>query len=128
MTGISLLYVEDDAVVRDILCTFINARYSSLPVYSAGTAREGFDLFNVHRQAIVLTDINLLDSDGVSMARSIRSIAPDTVIVFISGSADVERLVEFEKSGSCHVICKPVDCQKLFGVLDSYINVAGDGR
>jgi len=118
---ISLLYIEDDDVARDILCSLINARYSSLPIHSAGTTEEGLELFRKHRQSIVLTDINLSGSDGVSMARSIKTMAPDTVIVFISGSSDVERLAEFEESGYGHFICKPVDFGKLFGVLDRYI-------
>jgi YesN/AraC family two-component response regulator len=125
---ISLLYIEDDAIVRDILCSFINARYTALPIYSAGTAEEGLELFSKHRQSIVLTDINLPDSDGVSMARSIRTIATDTVIVFISGSSDVERLAEFDESGYCHFICKPVDCHKLFRLLDRYINMTEDSH
>jgi YesN/AraC family two-component response regulator len=122
----SLLYIEDDAIVRGILCSFINARYAAMPIYSAGTAEEGLELFRKHRQSIVLTDINLPHSDGVSMARSIRTIAMDTVVVFISGSSDVERLAEFDESGYCHLISKPVDCHKLFKLLDGYINVIDD--
>jgi len=118
---ISLLYIEDDAVARDILCSFITARYAALSVYTAGTAREGLELFSKHRQSIVLTDINLPDSNGVSMVRSIRTIAPDTVVVFISGNSDVERLAESDESGCCHFICKPVNCLKLFRLLDGYI-------
>ena len=117
---ISLLYIEDDTIARDIVCSLINARYAAMSIHSAGTAEEGLELFRKHRQSIVLTDINLSDSDGISMARSIRTIATDTVIIFISGSPDVERLAEFNESGYGHFICKPVDCQKLFRLLDRY--------
>jgi len=125
---ISLLYIEDDAIARDILCSLINARYSTLPIFSAGTAEEGLELFKKHRQSIVLTDINLSGSDGVSMARSIRTIATDTAIVFISGNSDFERLTEFDESGYGHFICKPVDCHKLFRLLDRYINMIDDSH
>ena len=124
----SLLYIEDDAAARDALCSLINVRYTALPIYSAGTAEEGLELFRKHRQSIVLTDINLSASDGVSMARSIRTIATDTVIVFISGSSDVERLVEFDESGRSHFICKPLDCNNLFRLLDRYINMDDGGH
>ena len=126
--NISLLYIEDDATARDILCSLINIRYAAMPIHSAGTAEEGLELFRKHRQSIVLTDINLSDSDGISMARSIRTIATDTVIVFISGSPDVERLAEFDESGNGHFICKPVDCQKLFRLLDRCINMINDSH
>jgi response regulator of citrate/malate metabolism len=124
--GISLLFVEDDTIVRDILCSFINAHYTSVPVYAAGTAEEGLKLFKKSRQSIVMTDINLTGSDGISMARSIRSIAPDTVIIFVTGSSKTGICSEFEKGGPCHIIIKPVVYDDLFGLLDRYI-YAGKG-
>jgi len=69
----------------------------------------------------VMTDINLTGSDGISMARSIRSIAPDTVIIFITGSSKTGICAEFEKGGPCHIIFKPVVYDDLFGLLDRYI-------
>ena len=125
---ISLLYIEDDAVARDIVCSLINARFSALPIYSAGTAEEGLELFRKHRQSIVLTDINLPGSDGVSLARLIKTIAMETAIVFISGSSDDERLAEFDESGHCHFICKPMDCHKLFRLIDGHINMINNSH
>lgn len=117
----SLLYIEDDAIVRDIICSFIAARYPFVSIDSAGSADEGVELFINQRHTIVLTDINLTGSDGVSMARAIRKKAPETVVIFITGNSDVEHLAEFEKSGPSHVIIKPVECDVLFRVLDTYL-------
>lgn len=117
----SLLFVEDDVIVRDIICSFITARYPSMIVDAAGSADEGLELFEKQRHVIVLTDVNLIDSDGISMARAIREKAPETVIIFVTGSADVEQFVPFEKTGHCHVIIKPVECDALLELLDTFV-------
>lgn len=71
-----------------------------------------------------MTDVSLDDSDGIEMARSIRTLDPDTVIIFITGCSDVERLTSLKGTGPCHYICKPVVYHELFKTLDNYINIA----
>lgn len=121
----SLLFVEDDVIVRDIICSFIAARYPAMIIDSAGSADEGLALFEVKRHDILLTDVNLIDSDGLVLARTIREKSPETVVIFITGSSDVEPLVEFGKSGFGHIIIKPVECDILFDMLDHYLGDAG---
>jgi DNA-binding NtrC family response regulator len=116
--------VEDDDDVREILCSFISRKYPAVPVYSAGTAEEGVELFNKHRQSIVITDINLPGSDGIRLARSIRKLDPDTVIIFITGCSDIERIKEFEGGVACHHICKPLDHNDMFALFDCYMHIA----
>ena len=121
MNPASLLNIEDDDVARDIVAAFIAKRYVNLPVYSAGSAEAGLELFKKHRQTVVMTDINLTHSNGIWMARSIRSIVPDTAIIFVTGHSDVETLSEFEATGPCHVVTKPIKFRELYGILDRYI-------
>ena len=116
----SLLYVEDDVFVRDIICSFIALRYPAVSIDSAGSADEGVELFVKKRHTVVMTDVNLDNSNGVAMARAIRNDVPETIIIFITGSSNVEQLAEFEKAGSSSVIIKPVYCDALFGILDQY--------
>jgi len=123
LSEVSILYVEDDAVVRDVLKSLIAVKYPTVPFYPAGTAAEGLELFRKHRHRIVITDINLAESDSIQMVRAIRTLDPDTVIIFISGCLDVERLNEFEGAASCHYICKPMDCNDLIAVLNNYLNI-----
>jgi YesN/AraC family two-component response regulator len=123
-SDVSILYVEDDEIVREILCSFIIRKYPAVPVYSAGTAEDGIELFNKHHQSIVITDINLPGADGIKMVRSIRKLDPDTVIIFITGCSDIERITEFEGAASCHYLCKPLDYNDLFALFDCYMHIA----
>jgi len=122
LSKVSILYIEDEDIVREIMCSFIRVKYPSVPIYSAGSAEEGVALFRQHRPQIILTDINLTESDGVQMVRSIRKLDPNTTIIFVTGCSDIEQRVnEFCGSAACHYICKPVNHNELFTLLDRYM-------
>jgi DNA-binding response OmpR family regulator len=122
-SDISILYVEDDTTVLKIMCSIIHEKYTAIQVFSAGSAEEGLELFRKYRPSIIITDINLSGSDGIQMVRSIRKLDPDTVIIFITGCSDIERITEFEGSASCHYICKPIIYNDLFALLDTYLRI-----
>jgi DNA-binding response OmpR family regulator len=121
--GVSILFVEDDDIVREIICSFITTKYPTIPTYSAGSAEDGMDLFKKHRQSIIITDINLVESDGIQMVRSIRKLDPCSIIIFMTGFVDAVDISEFDGAGSCHYICKPVNFNDLFALLDSCIHI-----
>ena len=127
-SDISLLCVEDDATVRGLLCSLLKMKYPATPVYLAASADEGLEQFREHRQSIVITDINLAGSSGVQMVREIRKLDPDTVVIFISGCSDIERITAFEGSASSHHICKPMKCSDLTGLLYAYMQGHGGNR
>ena len=118
----TILYIEDDTTARDIICSLIRDRYGDLSVVDAWTAEEGLELYKTLHQPVVLTDINLTNSSGVAMARSIRAIDPGAVIIFVTGHSDAH-LEEFTKSGPSHVLVKPIDCLALFTLVDTYIRI-----
>lgn len=123
ISDVSILYIEDDATAREILSSLLTAKYPAIQFYSAGSVNDALELFKERRQSIIITDINLAESDGIQMVRSIRRMDPETIIIFISGCSDIERITEFEGSGSCHYICKPLDYNNLIELLDSYIHI-----
>jgi len=123
---VAILYVEDDAIVREIMRSLIQARYPELVVHAAGSAEQGLELFTEYRHAIIVTDINLGGTDGIQMARTIRKLKPEAAIIFITGSPDVGRFAEFGNGAFCSHICKPVMYDDLFALIDSSLEtVAG---
>lgn len=121
LPDVSILCVEDDSISREILSSFITKKYPAIQVYSASSAGEGLDLFNKHHQSIIITDINFVDSDGIWMTRAIRMLDPNTAIIFITGSSDVEMIMEFMGSASCNYLCKPLHLNDLFTLLDNLL-------
>ncbi len=83
--GELILVVDDEASVRDLLCTvLINHGYQ---VAVARDGVEGLRLFSAQpdRVALVLTDLQMPNSSGQSFADLLRPIRPGVRILFMSG-------------------------------------------
>jgi two-component system cell cycle response regulator DivK len=109
MAGELILIVEDNQrnlkLARDLL------RHAGFWTVEAGTAGEGVDLVRERRPDLVLMDIQLPDSDGVSALRSIRAdpaiaATPVVAVTAFAMKGDRER---FLAAGFDGYLSKPID-------------------
>jgi two-component system response regulator AtoC len=110
MPEATILVVDDEPLVRWSLKERLDE--SGYKVIEAGTgtealeaAREGVDL--------VLLDYRLPDSDGLTLLRQIKDIAPDTLVILLTAYSRVETAVEAMKQGAYHYANKPFDLDEL---------------
>ncbi len=108
---ISLLYIEDDAVTRQMVATLLERIVTRLHV--AANGREGLELFRAKRPDVVLTDILMPEMSGLEMAQQIRQFSPDCPIVVLTSYNDQEYLLECISIGINRFLQKPVDFVKL---------------
>jgi CheY-like chemotaxis protein len=71
---LSLLYVEDESLTRDAVCTFIRKIIPDIQLHTAENGNEGLERFKDLRPDIVVTDIKMPVINGIEMARAIKSI------------------------------------------------------
>lgn len=79
-----VLLVEDDQAVRNV----VDRQLRSLgwEVVPVSTGRDAIRLVELGtRVDILLTDLDLPDVNGASVARAVTSVAPGTRVVFMSG-------------------------------------------
>jgi CheY-like chemotaxis protein len=86
--GLRILVVDDDPVLRASLGNTL--RDEGHQVTLAGGGQEGIDLFRVTQQSavpfdVVLTDLGMPYVDGRQVAATVRTIAPDTPIILLTG-------------------------------------------
>ena len=82
----SILIVEDEPVIRKGIASLVD--FESLGISSVLEAENGEQaIAMIQEQApdILLTDINMPKIDGLSVAKKIKSISPDTKIAIITG-------------------------------------------
>jgi PAS domain S-box-containing protein len=115
---ISLLYVEDDQVTRDIIVKMIRMKFPDLVLHVAENGRDGLDIYRAHAPQIVVTDINMPVMDGIRMAGEIKALDPDAVIIIVSAYSDTHYLLNAIDIGVSHYLLKPIDHKKLFALLD----------
>ena len=116
--GISILAVEDDEAVRDMLGVMINRKFPDNPLYFAENGKIGIELFKAYNPEIVITDIIMPVMDGVEMASTIKTIESDIKLIVITGYDYAAYHEKFSKMGANAFITKPIDIKKLFAAIE----------
>jgi len=105
-----ILLVEDDIDAADITALLLESLGASVHVAHSG--KEGVDVFKQRDDwSKVLLDLNLPDTNGLSLAKELRQSAPAVEMVILSGEEpDVNEMAEAEIS---KFILKPINKQVL---------------
>jgi len=114
----TLLYVEDDHAIRDLVTFVLRQKFPGLTLLLAENGRQGLTLYEQNRPEIVLTDIRMPVLDGIRMAREIRSLNSEARIIVLSANSDTNRLIEAIDIGINHYVLKPIDTAKLVAAID----------
>jgi diguanylate cyclase (GGDEF)-like protein/PAS domain S-box-containing protein len=101
-----ILIADDDAQIREVLHELLGNDYECAEVSSAEEAllllqRESFNL--------VLSDIMMGGITGLQMVPQVLELAPDTVVIMISGEQNIESAIEALRAGAFDYITKPFD-------------------
>ena len=110
-TGETILVVDDELLVRDLLVQFL-----SLRGYRALGVKDGPEALSMVEQAppdLILLDLFMPGMDGVEVLRQLRQREYTGGVIIITGSHDEERLDEAWAAGPQEVIGKPIDLEQL---------------
>jgi len=120
--NLSLLFVEDDPVARELINVALSIKFPKLRMLTAENGKVGLDLYEQHRPDIVLTDIKMPVMDGIAMASAIRGLHPEAVIAVMSAYCDTPQYLESAHAiGISHCVVKPVDYHTLFATIEECI-------
>lgn len=113
---IKLLYVEDDADIREIMAGMLRRYVGELFVASNGS--EGLEIFKKGCPEIVLTDIRMPKMDGLTMAEAIKKSDPNVALIFATAFGDTEYLQRAIEVGAQGYLIKPIEREKLVEKLN----------
>jgi two-component system response regulator HydG len=104
---VKILIIEDDAAFNALLKTWLSkAGYKAESVLSAG---EAMKTIQARVYDIVLLDLRLPDTEGLTLLKWIREISPDSVVFMMTGYADIHTAVQAIRLGAADYLEKPVD-------------------
>ncbi|WP_455244552.1 response regulator, partial [Petrachloros mirabilis] len=113
--GETVLVVDDEDLVRDLLVQFLSLRgYKALGVKDA---HEALKMVEQSSPDLILLDLMLPGTNGVELLRRLRDRSFSGAVVIITGSYDEELLQEAWSLNPQEVITKPVDLEKLLAVV-----------
>jgi diguanylate cyclase (GGDEF)-like protein len=104
----NILIVDDEPDIRNIVRGILSERYK---YQEANSAEEALSLLRMEKFDLVISDIKMDGMSGLEMIPQVRVIAPDTVIMMISGEQTIESALEALRGGAFDYIMKPFDFQ-----------------
>ncbi len=106
LSGISILWVEDDPVFRQIVAAFLSGRGAQ--VVQAGDGEQGLTLFKQQHFDMILADLSMPKLGGLDMLKEMSKLEPLVPSIVISGNNVMSDVVEALRVGACDYLIKPV--------------------
>ena len=118
---ITILLVDDHAVVRSGLSKFLMVNKDLKLVGEASDGAEAVQMVSLHRPDIVLMDLMMPAMDGLTMVRALQKIEPSLRFIVSSGLPETYKVSELSKSGQVEIIEKPYSPEKLLTDIQEVI-------
>ncbi len=100
-----ILVVEDNAALREMLTSILSEK--GFETENAACVGDALALLNKNDFALIVSDLQLPDMDGLSFCKRIKHLQIPFIILTAFGS--IEKAVEAIKEGAFDFIAKPVD-------------------
>jgi PAS domain S-box-containing protein len=115
---LTLLYVEDDDVIRTELSQLLTNFFSM--VHVAKNGKEGLRTYleNQDHIYLILTDVNMPELNGIEMIKKVRDFDTKIPVIFATAYSDSEFLVEAIKLRVQEYIVKPIDVRYLISLMN----------
>ncbi|MHA1943632.1 MAG: response regulator [Candidatus Thorarchaeota archaeon] len=116
-TVVSVLIVEDDSCVHDLLTRFLEIRGHSIAGHAFNGA-EAVDIFInlVPKPNLILMDYRMPVMNGIEATKKILEIEPLAQILFLSADSRVED--EAIEAGACGFLRKPISCSEIITTIE----------
>jgi NarL family two-component system response regulator LiaR len=116
-TPIRVLIVDDHAVVRSGLAKFLRVSADLVLVGEAADGAEAVQLAALYRPDVVLMDLMMPGTDGVTATRAIRQKHPQTQVVALTSFAEEALVQGALQAGAVGYLQKNVSAAELAGAI-----------
>lgn len=110
-----LLIVDDEISICNSLSFALEDEYDT---YTAEDEESAIKIVSSMDISIVLLDLRLGSTDGITLLKKIKSISPRTAVLIMTAYGSIESSVEAIKSGAFYYITKPINIDELLLLLE----------
>jgi DNA-binding NtrC family response regulator len=115
----SIVIIDDELLIRDLLYDFFSERNWQVSVYES--ADKCLETLRSRSYDVALIDIKMSDMDGLSLAAKIRDIYPLLPVVLMTAFPSVENAVEGIRLKVEDYFVKPFNINKLYKMIESLV-------
>ncbi len=109
--GITILVVEDDGAMRELLREALEEE--EYEVMSAAGGREGLRKVRSGGVDLVVTDLRMPDLDGLDMMRELRTLPAPPDVIMITAFGTIDNAIKAMKLGAADYVTKPFEMEQL---------------
>ncbi|MGD8239997.1 MAG: response regulator transcription factor [Armatimonadota bacterium] len=134
MGEVKVVVADDHTIVRQGLCSILNAHPDVEVVGEASDGREAVRLVDELQPDIVIMDIAMPQLNGLEATRQIASRHPDVRVLVLSMYTDIEHVVHALQAGACGYVRKEdadaelIDAIQSARLTEPYLSPATDGE
>ncbi|HEV8530850.1 MAG TPA: response regulator, partial [Methylomirabilota bacterium] len=114
MSGQSILVVDDEEVMRDVLNSLLGE--AGFKVTLAEDGAEGLALARRHGFDAAIVDVMLPDMGGIDVLEELKKIDAELVVMMITAYASVETALSAMKKGAFDYVAKPFKHEELLHI------------
>ncbi len=118
----TLLYVEDDIKLQKNIVEILSNFFDKILVASDGDDAYDRYIENQNRIDIVITDINMPNTDGITLCKHIREFDKNLPIVIISAYTDTDYLLDSIDLNIVTYVTKPFTTKKVLSLMDKFLD------
>jgi DNA-binding response OmpR family regulator len=118
-----VLYVEDEIFLGKIVKETLESRGFIISMVSDGNL--AFDEFKVFKPDVCVLDIMLPNKGGLEIAQEIKSISPQTPIIFLTAKVQTEDVLKGFEVGGNDYLKKPFSMEELIVRIKNLKNLSG---
>lgn len=119
---ITILIVEDQALVREGLIKLINLNSDHEVIGEAANGEEALDLLAKHSPDLIITDIQMPVMNGIDLIQKLRSKANHTPVLVLTTFDDTQLLIGAIKAGCNGFLLKDVSLERLNQAIKTVAN------
>jgi NarL family two-component system response regulator LiaR len=119
MTGIRILLVDDHAVVRSGLTKFLMVNKDLKLVAEASDGAEAIQLAGLHKPDVILMDLMMPGTDGITATREIHQKYPQIKIIALTSFSEQNMVQGALQAGAIGYLQKNVTAAELGNAIRS---------
>lgn len=101
----TILIVDDDRIILTIIDSFLKA--GGFTVYQANNGLEALKIVENHKPDLIISDLYMPFMSGLQLLEKFNKESPDTPIIVISGTTDINNAISALRLGAWDYIVKP---------------------
>jgi two-component system, NtrC family, nitrogen regulation response regulator NtrX len=110
-----VMVVDDEAGVREAMRQLLE--YEGITVRTVGSGQEALNAYPEFQPHLVFLDVKMAGLDGLETLTRLRALAPEALVVMISGHGTIQTAVDATQRGAYDFLEKPLDTDRVLLTL-----------